>query len=128
MRLDGFLQKMVPRSELLSAASEIEELQLQCASRERKISALEAEIAQNRADLDRAHAEATESRSALSEMVPLVAALGQCETLRAQAASSLAEHIQATGELQKRLVALESEKTELLSTLQVASFFRQVPA
>jgi chromosome segregation ATPase len=113
---------MVPRSELLSATSELEALRMQYASRERKISALEAEMAQDRADLGRSLAEAAETRSVLTEMVPrseLAAAMAQCEALRVQAASSLGEHIHATGELQKRLAALESEKTELLSTMQV---------
>jgi chromosome segregation ATPase len=116
---------MVPRSDLLSATSELEELRLQHASRERKISALEAEIVQYRADLGRALAEAAEARSALTEMVPrseLAAAMAQCEALRMQAASTLAEHIHATGELQKRLAAMESERAELASTLQVDGY------
>ena len=117
-------QEMVPRFELLSVSSELEKLRSHSAPLDSKVSSLEAEVAQGRTDLSRAQAEAAEMRSALSAMVPrseVAAAIAECEALRAERASARKEHAQAVRELQKQLMALESEKTGLLVGMQVSS-------
>jgi hypothetical protein len=119
-------QEMVPHSQLHTALLQVDALQ---AEKDRYLSesaALKSQISTAWEKVKLSTAETAEMRSVLSSMVPrseLMDSEARYSDLHAIMVSSARKHSEAMDEVQNRVLKLESEKSTLVSAMQVNFLF-----
>jgi hypothetical protein len=113
---------MVPRAQLHAALSQLDATQAERGSFLNEVADLKSQVNTTREQLEKSTAEATLVRSALSAMVPrseFMDSEARYSTLHAMMVNTSRQHCEAMGEVQSRVLTLESEKAALSLLMQV---------